>query len=324
VAALIPTVERPGRLRRVFDDLLAQTAQVDEAVIVDASVSAVTEQLCASYAPRFEGRLRYVRATTRGAAAQRNQGLTIVTAPFVLFMDDDVELPSDCIARLWRLFDRDTENHWGGVSSMIMNQRYEPPGRLSRWLFDVISGESAVSYAGRCIGPAVNLLPEDNPSLPEYVPVEWLNTTCTLYRRAALPTPAFSGHFDGYSLCEDLDLSLVVGRSWKLANARMARIVHNSGPGPGKPGDAEMARMELVNRHYVMTETLGRSSLRDYAKLALVETFLLLSTLAMGGGVRRFPARSWGKIRGLVEITGGRMQRSAHFKGQPEMTERRR
>ncbi len=56
------------------------------------------------------------------------------------------------------------------------------------------------------------------------VPVEWLNTTCTLYRREALPDPPFLSHFTGYSLMEDLALSLTVGKRWKLANARGLRI----------------------------------------------------------------------------------------------------
>ena len=43
---------------------------------------------------------------------------------------------------------------------------------------------------------------------PEVASVEWLNTTCTIYRGEALPSPPFCNQFTGYSLMEDLALSL--------------------------------------------------------------------------------------------------------------------
>ena len=59
----------------------------------------------------------------------------------------------------------------GGISAMITNQRYISPGRVSRSLFRILNGQSAKSYAGKCIGPAFNILPEDNPELPDVVEV---------------------------------------------------------------------------------------------------------------------------------------------------------
>ena len=111
---------------------------------------------------------------------------------------------------------------------MIVNQKYHPPGVISRAVFTLLNGHRALNFAGRVLGPAVNLLPEDRDDLPEVVPVEWLNTTCTLYRREVLPSPPFDAVFRGYSMMEDLTLSLRVGKGWRLANARTARIFHDS------------------------------------------------------------------------------------------------
>jgi hypothetical protein len=134
------------------------------------------------------------------------------------------------------------------------------------------------------LGPAVNLLPEDRDDLPEVVPVEWLNTTCTLYRREALPDPPFPPQFHGYSLMEDLALSLTVGKRWPLANARTARIFHDSQPGTHKSDPAVLAEMQLVNRHYVMTKILGRNRVADYLKLILFELFSIASSLQSRSG----------------------------------------
>src|SRR6185503_8437233 len=139
-------------------------------------------------------------------------------------------------------------------------------------------------------------------SLPEVVPVEWLNTTCTIYRREALPSPAFVSHFTGYSLMEDVALSLTVGKNWKLANARTARIFHDSQPADYKDDQAARAEMELVNRHYVMTSVLARKGFSNYAKLALLETFNVFTPLASADAWKSLPKVLLGKIRGIGSI----------------------
>src|SRR5688572_5812580 len=178
---------------------------------------------------------------------------------------------------------------------MIVNQRYQSPGLVSRGLFRTLNGKSELSYAGKCIGPALNILPEDAPGLPEIVEVEWLSTTCTIYRKEALPKPAFDEHFTGYSFMEDVALSLVVGKKWKLANARTARIYHDSQTADYKADKSALAKMQLVNRHYVMTKVLRRNKFSDYAKLALLEAFGVVTPLVRLSALRKLPAVIWGK-----------------------------
>jgi GT2 family glycosyltransferase len=151
------------------------------------------------------------------------------------------------------------------------------------------------------------LLPEDRDDLPEVVPVEWLNATCVVYRREALPDPVFSPFFQGYSFMEDVALSLTVARGgWKLANARTARIFHDSQTGDHKKSFYALARMSLVNRHHVMTRVLGRRGWRDHAKLALLESFGLATALASARGRRRFFPELAGKLSGVWAILRGK------------------
>jgi hypothetical protein len=149
---------------------------------------------------------------------------------------------------------------------------------------------------------SMNLLPEDREGLPEIVPVEWLNLGCTVYRREALPSPVFEKGFTGYSMLEDLALSLTVARRWKLANARTARIFHDSQPGDYKSGVAQLARMELVNRHYVMRNIMDRRRVRDYENLLLHQLFNLASQLTSARGWRSLPAILQGKVLGVKDI----------------------
>ncbi len=304
VSAVVPTMNRAPVLERMLQSLAKQSAQPIEMILIDASATDETEQLCRNQIPGLQTRLLHYKAKETGAATQRNQALHYVSQDTILFCEDDVTFEPDCLGRLWEALRSD--HQIGGVNAMITNQRYLPPGLLSRNLFRLLHGRHESSYAGKCIGPAFNLLPEDSSALPEVVPVEWLNLGCTLYRRDALPSPVFPTHFTGYSMMEDLTLSLTVGREWKLANARTARIFHDSQPGSHKSDNEALAKMELVNRHYVMTKVMGRESLTSYLRLLLLEVFGVVTPLAARANWAALPATVRGKLKGLGEIMSAR------------------
>jgi len=304
VAVVIPTRSRAEVLRRTLESLAAQSAQPAQVIVVDASDDASTRILCADVPiPGLISAVSWQAAEVPGAASQRNQGVRGCSQPVIGFMDDDILFEPMCFARLWSALNSDSG--LGGVNAMITNQRYQAPGRISRFMFRLMAGGARASYAGRVLGPAVNLLPEDRDDLPEVVPVDWLNTTCTLYRREALPDPPFPSQFRGYSLMEDLALSLTVGKRWQLANARTARIFHDSQPGTHKSDPAVLAEMQLVNRHYVMKQVLGRTRVQDHFNLAVWMAFSHISALAGSGGWRSQGARLRGEFRAVITILSG-------------------
>ncbi len=300
ISALVATRNRSLPLTRMLKSLAKQTSQPQEIIIVDGSNNDATEQLCHHEIANLESEIIYHRATTVGAATQRNQALTHATQDTIWLLDDDIILESNCLERLWLALNSD--RRIGGVNAMITNQKYLPPGKISKHLFRFLHSRSEPSYAGKCIGPGLNLLPEDNPDLPSVVPVEWLNTTCVLYRREALPQPMFASFFTGYSLLEDVTLSLTVGKQWKLVNARTARIFHDSQPGDHKNNPSVLAQMDLVNRHYVMTQILAKETLQDYLKLTILQLFGIAASLVSFRGWLNLPAILWGKLRAIAEI----------------------
>jgi len=284
----------------MLQSLAQQSVQPAEMIVIDGSSNDETQQVCQSSPPKLATKIIYHRAEEVGGATQRNQAMNHASQDIIWLLDDDIIFEPDCLARLWAALQSDSQ--LGGVNAMITNQKYLPPGKVSCLLFRFLHGRIETSYAGKCIGPAFNLLPEDSPDLPEVVPVEWLNTTCTLYRREALPQPLFPANFTGYSLMEDVTLSLMVGKNWKLANARTARIFHDSQPGDHKSNKAVLAKMELVNRHYVMTHILGRQNLEDYFKLIVLQLFGITASLVSLKGWLSLPALLLGKLQGIREI----------------------
>jgi glycosyltransferase involved in cell wall biosynthesis len=302
IAVVIPTRNRVLALRRALESLADQSAHPAELIVIDASDDASTRALCMDQSiAGLASKVLWQVADVRGAADQRNQGVDACSQPVIGFMDDDILFHPQCFSRLWSALQSDPR--LGGVNAMITNQQYLAPGLVSRFIFRVMAGRAESSYAGRVLGPAVNLLPEDRDELPEVVPVEWLNTTCTLYRREALPDPPFPLHFRGYSLMEDVALSLNVGKRWKLANARTARIFHDSQPGTHKSDPALLAEMQLVNRHFVMTRILGRDRFSDYLKLVLFEFYSLASSLQSGSGRATLVRALRGRVGALRHMT---------------------
>ena len=300
ISALVATRDRYISLKTMLESLAQQSVQPQEMIIVDGSDDNLTKKLCQSKIDGLNTTIFYHRAIELGAATQRNLAMQYATQDTIWLLDDDITLEPHCLERIWQALYGDPD--LGGVNAMITNQKYLAPGRISRKLFQLLHGKAESSYAGKCIGPALNLLPEDDPNLPEVVPVDWINSGCTLYRREALPLPLFPDLFTGYSLMEDLCLSLTVGKKWQLANVRTAKIYHDSQPGAHKSDRCVLAQMELVNRHYIMTHVLERNTLKDYFKLSILQLFEIAANLVSWRGWLVLPKVIWGKAKAIFII----------------------
>lgn len=296
--AIIPTRHRAASLRRTLVSLAAQSCQPARLVLVDASDDGDTEAIAREAAARTgefsraEFEVVYRRAIQRGAAKQRTQAMGEAVGEHVLLMDDDVIFEPECIARMAAAMESDPRI--GAVTALITNQSYEPPGLKWRVLYRWFAGRKLPSYAGRCFGPAVLQFAADDDSLPEVVTVDWMPSTCVLYRRAALPTPLFSEFFEGYSYMEDAALALTVGRTWRLVNARTARMLHDSQPGDHKADLRALSEMEMVNRHYVLWTAIGDRSARSLRQLLVFEVVKAFA-LALSSRTR---AKAWPNLAG--------------------------
>jgi glycosyltransferase involved in cell wall biosynthesis len=306
ISLVIATGGRPLVLRRMLESVRAQNVWPVEILVVDCSETSETEKMISELGAYFEPstRLRWLQADLRGAAVQRNQGVAAASQPVIGFADDDVILETDCLEWLWNALHSSADV--GGANAMITNQKYHDPGSTTRFVYRLIGGGCGPDYAGRMFGPAVNTLPSDRDDMPDVVPVEWLNTTCTLYRCEALPNPPFAPFFTGYSMMEDAALSLIVARKWKLVNARTARIYHDSQPGEHKDDAAQVARMAIINRDFVARRILDRKGFGYWFSLAVWAAFQLAAQVIQLPGSPKALGVIKGSIRGYAEIVFGR------------------
>ena len=311
MSVVIATKDRPALLSRTIGSLLASTAVPEEFVIIDASASDETQTAIRSLFARASNDARAIihRAQRVGAAAQRNQGLPLASHEHVLFCDDDIICEPDCLDRLWVAMQSDPAI--GGANAMIVNQSYSRPGRLLRAVLAAIAEPEKGSYAGRIIGPAIQFLPQDGICAPATMPVQWLNTTCTLYRRVLLPDPPFDAFFADYSLREDVALSLRVATRSRLVNVPAARVYHDSQPGGHKADPVALSRMDTVNRHYIMTEVMEKRAWSDHVSLVLWECCQLGICAIQQRMGRAFWQTLRGKLLGFLDIALGRTKRQA-------------
>lgn len=279
VSLVIPTVGRRERLIGTLVSVANQALVPAEICIVDGSDELFeVEELKQLLDDAFSSEVRFMvmPATIRGAGAQRNQAVELSSQPFIWFLDDDVDLEPGCLSALWRAMEGN--ERLGGCNSIITNQRYSPPGRIMRKFLSWIGCPSSGSLAGLCQGPAMNFLPTDDVKF-KGERTQWMNTTCTLYRRAALPDPSFLHYFHGYSLMEDLALSLEVRKRWELQSVTSARIFHDTGLASYKSRVLSRQVMEVANRWFVGRRVMNCAPVQLFFRLLLIQMIGLMALL---------------------------------------------
>jgi hypothetical protein len=86
---------------------------------------------------------------------------------------------------------------------------------------------------------------------------------CTMsFRRTALERHRFSHFFYGYSQGEDLEMSLRVGRDYRVLWCGDARAIHDHAPG-GRPVSMEKGMMEVRNRFFIWKRHVADAGVLD-------------------------------------------------------------
>lgn len=97
VSVLVPTLDRYGYLRTLLGQLRKQTIMPTEILVMDqTSIGRRDPTLAASFQ---DLPLKHVFLDHAGQCSSRNLGLQLATGDFILFLDDDDEVPPDLIER---------------------------------------------------------------------------------------------------------------------------------------------------------------------------------------------------------------------------------
>ncbi len=268
---VIPTFERPRETLALLAHLAALPDRPVEVVVVDGSpggdLDVALRQWSATLALPFA--LVYVRAL-RGLTRQRNAGIDISSGRYIFFLDDDAVPQPGYFAAVARVFERNPAV--GGVGGAIVNQMDRPLNR--RWRLRRVLGlappvEPDTWHASGTSVPRALLKPFSGTR-----PVDLLPGCALAFRREVLQRCRFSEFFDGYAQGEDLEMSLRVGRHWKLLSCGEARVEHRTAPG-GRPGSFSKGRMEARNRYFIWKRHAAGAGALDRARFWADLVFLV-------------------------------------------------
>ena len=117
ISVVIPTYNRPERLRALLGNLNRSAHPLREVVVVDSS-----EQRLGPGAFVDFDRLGIVYlSAARSVCVQRNVGIRAASAPWIFLCDDDIEVPPDYLARL--AAHAATHPACGALSGLVLEQR---------------------------------------------------------------------------------------------------------------------------------------------------------------------------------------------------------
>jgi glycosyltransferase involved in cell wall biosynthesis len=111
VSIIVPTYRREGLLRDTLTQVLAQDYPRCEVLVIDQSREheAETQAFLAAHADR----LRCFRLEKPNLPAARNFGIRQSTGDIIVFLDDDIVIPDDCVSKLVATYDDDEV--WGAT-----------------------------------------------------------------------------------------------------------------------------------------------------------------------------------------------------------------
>jgi len=261
---VVPTYQRPDDLTALLDALAAIPDPPAETVIVDGTPGTHVEAAVNAWASGRRLRFDLVYAhSPKGLTRQRNVGIDLSSQPYVFFLDDDaVPLPG-YFTQVRRAFAEDRDGRVGAVGGAIVNQLDRAIPR--RWRIRLALGlvprvEPGTYHHSGTSTPRGLLKPFSGTR-----PVDVLPGCAFTFRREVLEQERFSEFFDGYAQGEDLEMSLRVGKRWRLLSAGDARVIHKPSPG-GRPSSFAKGRMEVRNRFFIWKRYSSRAPLVDRAR----------------------------------------------------------
>ncbi|HZU59329.1 MAG TPA: glycosyltransferase family 2 protein [Solirubrobacteraceae bacterium] len=162
MTVLIPSRERPQRLRRCLESILQcdyPASRFGIIVVDNAPETGDTRAVVEELALDTGGRVRYAREDTPGSASARNRGLRLVGTELLAMTDDDVIVDRHWLTEIARAFAAYPEA--GAVSGLLVPAELESAAQL--W-FEQYGGFSR-GFERRVFDLAANR-PADEPLYP--------------------------------------------------------------------------------------------------------------------------------------------------------------
>jgi glycosyltransferase involved in cell wall biosynthesis len=214
LAVLVPTKDRPQKMRELLTSLAAQTAPVGRIIIVDGGAS--VRDVVMEFADRLP--VEHHLCQPPGQIRQRNLGISLLhdRTPLVASLDDDIVLESDAVASMIAFWNR-AEPETAGVSFNIING----PSEQRSWIrerFFVTAG-----VPGRVLPSG---LTSSNCAVITDVRAQWLCGGATVWKLDILRGSTHREIQAKWAIAEDAIFSYPIGKRFPLYVCAAARVRH--------------------------------------------------------------------------------------------------
>lgn len=290
-SVVVCTYMRPIDIIKMLDSVVMQTLYPDEIIVVDASTNDLTKEQ--NLKSKYKNLDFYsVDENIRGSAKQRNFGIEKVSndVEIVCFLDDDVVLLENYFEELlstFKLFPKAL-----GVGGFILNgSLWRQKGKdyvtkFGEYYFDDwVTKENARNKLRKYLGLQSNLPPgfmptfshgrNSFPSSGKVYPAELLMSGVCSYRKSVLDNQKFDDYFVGYSLYEDIALSLKIAQNGSLYINTNAKLYHYHASG-GRPNHYSYGKMVVRNGWYVWRIKNPKPKFIDRFKWNAITLLLIL------------------------------------------------
>ena len=303
--AVIATRNRPEALALSIPLLLAQSWPPEQLIVIDSSDDhGPVADIVAKTTEGWTTGGVIIEHSAKGSSYQRNVGLKYVTAPVVVFPDDDSLFYPDTAEIMLTVYARDSGHAIAGVCAS--EAMVPPDGVLPSSTYQMSSAHQREAGMRRlrhrleghvsALKPALSLGRALNAQHPvpdwlsemDVIPVEYMTGFRMSFRTDAIRTVGFDEALGGYALDEDVDASFSAMRAGLVVGARRAKIYHHRFPG-GRANGRVMGAIEILNRLYVGLKHVHGQALPAAQVPAMrrrLRGFVILKLLAALPGLR--------------------------------------
>lgn len=123
ISVVIPTCNRPEKIKKAIQSVLKQTFQDFEIIIVDDGINKRAEIVVAGF---NDARIKYIKhEINKGGAAARNTGIKNANAELIAFLDDDDEWYPKKLQEQYDVI----KKHWGKIGFVFCRVELEYEGQ---------------------------------------------------------------------------------------------------------------------------------------------------------------------------------------------------
>jgi len=214
IAFIIPTKDRPGKIKNVLDSLMRQTVSCGRIIVVNGGQSVKDVVM-----PFFDILpIEYYECNPSGQIRQRNMGIALIDkrTPLVGFLDDDIVLEPQALESIISFWNK-CAPETAGVSFNIINT---PLGRCS-WL-ELILGLNA-PQKGRVLRSGMTT---SNCQVATDLCSQWLCGGATIWKKNILDMFPHKEISSRWAIGEDIIFSYPIGKKFPLYVCAASRVSH--------------------------------------------------------------------------------------------------